>query len=429
MNEFDQYQPKPRPGMSSIAVFKMLSDIWPDKQWKCVATDNSKYGNSVAKFGSAFGNTGKLGKWKFKRVTITEYPTIMYEYGPESMSKGGWVGTIEVKYGKKKFLIFSWLLTNGGIGSMYYVDTTDMKLIKQFLDMVYDHYNQFKGQIHIRVMGGQDMYIPEKCKTKLFLPEKQLTEIKSQVDVFFKSKELYDKLGIDYRRGLLFVGPPGNGKTLTAKMLARHCYKKHGARIFCLSTRRNMDEEWLDTLLTDAAAHAPGLVIMEDLDSMVNETKITRAGMLAVLDGISTKEGILILASTNNPTKVDPALAKRPSRFDRIWKFGLPDRVMRMKYLGNALPGLGDEPMTKVLDGTEDWSYAYLNELRVSAMVMAISDGRSKIVVDDVLHSQELLSEQFKAGEKDYAHSKSRSLGFGGSPECPDCTESDDGGY
>ena len=95
----------------------------------------------------------------------------------------------------------------------------------------------------------------------------------------------------------------------------------------------------LSSVFTHLLRRSPCIVVLEDLDTFTNETQLTRAGLLAQLDGIGRSDGVLVLGTTNHPEHVDSALLHRPSRFDRVWRFSLPDRELRHQYLVQAFPG------------------------------------------------------------------------------------------
>ena len=147
---------------------------------------------------------------------------------------------------------------------------------------------------------------------------------------FLSSKEEYDRYGVPWKRGALFLGPPGNGKT--------HCVKAllNALDLPCLYVRsfesHNVPNQYTISQVFDRARKtAPCVLVLEDLDSLV--TPRTRAVFLNELDGFASNEGIVTIATANYPERLDPAIVDRPSRFDRKYTFSLPEEGERLDYL------------------------------------------------------------------------------------------------
>jgi len=113
---------------------------------------------------------------------------------------------------------------------------------------------------------------------------------------------------------------------------------------------------------------------LEDLDSLTRESRITRSALLQELDGLTSKEGMLIIGTTTNPDEIDPALTHRPSRFDRVWHFPIPSTQLRLEYLTGELNGLSPDVVQEITRLTAGWSFAYLKELRTTASILAMED-------------------------------------------------------
>jgi len=92
---------------------------------------------------------------------------------------------------------------------------------------------------------------------------------------------------------------------------------------------------------------------------LTTQARITRAALLSQLDGVGSKEGLLIIGTTNNAGDIDPSLVHRPSRFDRVWHFPLPDRELQRNYLAAVVTELGPDTVDDLSDRTADWSFAY----------------------------------------------------------------------
>jgi SpoVK/Ycf46/Vps4 family AAA+-type ATPase len=180
-----------------------------------------------------------------------------------------------------------------------------------------------------------------------------------------------------------------------------------------LSISRNTRDDDIIELFRTAETMAPAMIMLEDLDSLTRESQVSRATLLAQLDGLDSKRGILMIGTTNHPEKIDPALTHRPSRFDRVWHFPLPDQAMRREYLQWAFAGLDGEIIVRLARQTTDYSFAYLKELHTTAAILAMEQLPATITPDHVERAHQLLAAQFQAGKKNRICSESETgLGF-----------------
>ncbi|KAJ5641193.1 hypothetical protein N7490_005193 [Penicillium lividum] len=194
---------------------------------------------------------------------------------------------------------------------------------------------QTKEKVGWRAISEQD----ERKLESLALDKSMKEEIVSDIELFF-SKDVaasYRRRGIPYRRGYLFYGTPGTGKTSLCKALAA----KFGLSIYTINLA-SVDDNGLEELFrTIPSAPERCLVLLEDIDSAgikreVNkvdidnteptshQSRVTLASFLNVVDGIGTKDGYLLVATTNAMPELDSAMT-RPGRIDRKFEFGNPD--------------------------------------------------------------------------------------------------------
>jgi SpoVK/Ycf46/Vps4 family AAA+-type ATPase len=139
------------------------------------------------------------------------------------------------------------------------------------------------------------------------------------------------------------------------------------------------------SIFTKARQMAPCMLIFEDIDSLV--TPFVRSYFLNAVDGLESNHGILMIGTTNHLDRLDPGIAKRPSRFDRKYLFALPvrsERVQYAQYWRKKLQGNKKIEFPKVLCGmiadiTDDFSFAYMKEAFVAALLVIVSSkGDSK---------------------------------------------------
>jgi SpoVK/Ycf46/Vps4 family AAA+-type ATPase len=135
-----------------------------------------------------------------------------------------------------------------------------------------------------------------------------------------------------------------------------------------------------------AEEQSPSLLYFEDLDSML-EKNLDTSTFLNLMDGISAKNGLLVIATANEIRKLKPNITRRPSRFDR--KFEIPTPSLEMAYIylkrwfGSLIPNRKCRELAK-LAVKQNLSYAYLKELYISSMFEAISHNRKSPTITDV---------------------------------------------
>ena len=224
--------------------------------------------------------------------------------------------------------------------------------------------------------------------------------IVDDVKSFLASRAVYEKYRVPYKRGVLLYGPPGNGKThflkgLLASIAAPCLYVRS------LNGSHHNDHESLRRVFARARAVAPCLLVFEDLESVLNEHN--RSFFLNELDGFSDNTGIVVIATTNYPEQIDPAIIDRPSRFDRKYLFDLPTAEERLQFLLLWRASLDaemrpdDDVLERIANSAQGFSYAYLKELTTSAtMSWMHTRGAMSETLVDVIQTLKLESKKGK---------------------------------
>ena len=231
----------------------------------------------------------------------------------------------------------------------------------------------------------------------VILPAGRIEEIRDSVRSFLQAKPLYKELKLPFRRGFLFAGPPGCGKTLTAKVIAANT--KVG--VYLRPLKGDMDERDLARAFHMPAEEGPSILILEDLDRLQSGTKVSLSYLLNLLDGITAPDGLIVIATTNAPEKLDPALLNRPSRFDKVWHFALPGEDERLRLLRKrGLGRFGEEALARAARDSRGFSMAYVQEAAVAALLRGINEGRPERdadLTDSVAKLRSQLDTNFKA--------------------------------
>ncbi|KAL1611880.1 hypothetical protein SLS60_000102 [Paraconiothyrium brasiliense] len=226
----------------------------------------------------------------------------------------------------------------------------------------------------------------------VILEEGMKKQIISDVEKFFDGQETYQNLKVPWKRGVIYYGPPGNGKTISIKAMMHSLYQRgiNGNKKLSVPTLyvRTLSsfagpEYSLRAIFQKARAVAPCYLVFEDLDSIVNDS--VRSYFLNEVDGLKSNDGILMVGSTNHLDRLDPGISKRPSRFDRKYYFPDPDYEQRVQYAKywqgklkhNDTVEFPDDLCPAIAKITDKFSFAYMQEAFVASL-LAIAAGGGK---------------------------------------------------
>ena len=230
-----------------------------------------------------------------------------------------------------------------------------------------------RSNLHIKIMDGVDTpYTRDQAWSDLFLPEEIKSEIKQSVENFLVNKAFYLTNKIPWKRGILLFGEPGNGKTsIIRTIISNYNFKP-------VTIVAGANDDSIHDAFSYAEEQSPSLLFFEDLDSILEKT-ISTASFLNLMDGISAKNGLLVVATANNIDELKPSIKDRPSRFDKKWKIPLPDQKMATLFLKKWFGTIAPIEKYKELAAHAvkyKFSYAYLKELYISSMFEALANNR-----------------------------------------------------
>lgn len=169
---------------------------------------------------------------------------------------------------------------------------------------------------------------------------RELQLVREMIELPLRHPELFERLGIEPPKGVLLYGPPGTGKTLIAKAVASevdaHFITLSGPEI--MSKYYGESEERLREVFEEAQEHAPTIIFIDEIDSIAPKREDTKgeverrvvAQLLALMDGLKGRGQVIVIAATNIPDAIDPAL-RRGGRFDREIEIGIPDKKGRLE--------------------------------------------------------------------------------------------------
>lgn len=196
------------------------------------------------------------------------------------------------------------------------------------------------------------------------LPGGSNERIIEDIRTFWKSKQRYQKYGLSYKRGVIFYGPPGAGKSSNIILLCNELIEKHNGLVFLCQV-----PSLLTTLLTQLRKierDRPLIVVLEDIDEIIQSHG--EHDILALLDGETQIDNLIFLASTNYPRRLGARIINRPARFDDRVKVDMPSLATRLAYIELVTK---DEPLTvaeraKWTSDTKGMSIAHIRELIVA---------------------------------------------------------------
>ena len=209
-----------------------------------------------------------------------------------------------------------------------------------------------------------------------------LLRIREMIELPLRYPEVFERLGIDAPKGVLLYGPPGCGKTLIARAIAHETQ----ANFFSVSGPEVIhkfygeSEAHLRKIFEEAGRKAPSIIFLDELDAIaprrdqvVGEVeKRVVAQLLALMDGLSKRNKVIVIGATNLPQVLDPAL-RRPGRFDREISIPIPDRHGRLEILeihSRGMPLAEEVDLAHLANITHGFVGADLEALcRESAMI------------------------------------------------------------
>ena len=194
-----------------------------------------------------------------------------------------------------------------------------------------------------------DTTIPRITYDELGGLKHEVQKIREMVELPMRHPELFEKIGVDAPKGVLLYGPPGTGKTLLAKAVAgetnAHFISLSGPEI--MGKHYGESEERIREIFTKAEENAPSIVFIDEIDSIAPKRdevsgeveKRIVSQLLTLMDGIKSRGKVVVIAATNRPDSIDPAL-RRPGRFDREIEIGIPDDEGRFDILSIHTRGM-----------------------------------------------------------------------------------------
>ena len=213
---------------------------------------------------------------------------------------------------------------------------------------------------------------PFKTDELYHLPSYEITDILKDIDNFWDRADNYKKYNYIHKRGILMYGEPGCGKSGIIQLISQQIIKKDG---IVINVKDEEDVEKFTSFIAtfrQVEPDRPLIVLLEDIDSLAGEGRHQTARLLNILDGVKQIEGVVYIATTNYPEKLQERITNRPSRFDRRYKVELPNEDIRRAYIQHKLndDDLDNINIEEWIEKTEGMSLSHLKEVVISVIVM-----------------------------------------------------------
>ncbi len=270
----------------------------------------------------------------------------------------------------------------------------------------------------------EEPYKPEEGKTELSDIHyedigglgRELQLVREMIELPLRHPEIFERLGIQPPKGVLLYGPPGTGKTLIAKAVANevdaHFITLSGPEI--MSKYYGESEKGLREKFEEAEANAPAIIFIDEIDAIAPKREETKgeverrivAQLLALMDGLKGRGQVIVIAATNLPDAIDPAL-RRGGRFDREIEIGIPDKKGRLEIFqvhSRGVPLADDVKIEEFANSTHGFVGADIALLVKEAAMHALRKVIPQIKIDEEIPSEVL--DQLRVTNEDFSEAR-----------------------
>ncbi len=231
---------------------------------------------------------------------------------------------------------------------------------------------------------------------------RELQLVREMIELPLRHPEIFERLGIQPPKGVLLYGPPGTGKTLIAKAVANeveaHFISLSGPEI--MSKYYGESEKGLREKFEEAEQNAPAIIFIDEIDAIAPKREDTKgeverrvvAQLLSLMDGLKGRGQVVVIAATNLPDSIDPAL-RRGGRFDREIEIGIPDKKGRLEIFQVHTRGvpLGDDvKIEEFVNSTQGFVGADIALLVKEAAMHALRKIIPQIKIDEEIPNEVL---------------------------------------
>jgi transitional endoplasmic reticulum ATPase len=245
----------------------------------------------------------------------------------------------------------------------------------------------------------------------------EVRKVREMIELPLKHPEIFERLGIEPPKGVLLHGPPGTGKTLLAKAVAN----ESEANFILLNAPEVMSkfygesEKKIRDIFNEAEKAAPAIIFIDEIDAIAPKREEVQgeverrvvSQLLTMMDGLKSRGKVVVIAATNRPNSIDPAL-RRPGRFDREVEINAPDKEGRLSILKihtRNMPLTKNVKLEDLAAITHGFVGADLSALAKEAAMSALRRILPKMNLKEEAEVPQEILEQLKVTEKDFQES------------------------
>lgn len=259
-----------------------------------------------------------------------------------------------------------------------------------------------------------DEIIPEVTYEDIGGLTDEVKKIREMVELPLKRPELFERLGVEPPKGVLLHGPPGTGKTLLAKAVANESEANfillNGPEI--MSKFYGESEKKIRDIFEEAEKNSPSIIFIDEIDSIAPQREdvggeVERrvvSQLLTMMDGLQSRGKVVVIAATNRPNSIDPAL-RRPGRFDRELELRVPDsngRLQILKIHTRGMPLTKDVDLEEIARVTHGFVGADLSALAKEAAMVVLRRMLPKLELKEDEEIPEEVLKELKVRKKDF---------------------------
>ena len=242
----------------------------------------------------------------------------------------------------------------------------------------------------------------------------EIKKVREMVELPLKHPEIFERLGIEAPKGVLLHGPPGTGKTLLAKAVANETNSYfiliNGPEV--MSKFYGQSEQNIRKKFEEAEKNAPSIIFIDEIDAIASRREESHgeverrvvAQLLAMMDGLQSRGKVVVIAATNIPDAIDPAL-RRPGRFDREIEIGVPGKEARlniMKIHTRNMPLTKEVNLKEIADITHGFVGADLSSLAKEAAMVVLRNLLPELKLKEDEPIPKPLLEKLKISQADF---------------------------
>ena len=414
INVFQDYQ-KHNSGLQSsseTAIVSTLRGRYPD--WTVTVTPTGSTGLiAFAEAGQAKAEldtkTESLSAWRLHSL-----PSQRISHDEGRMTDKVHFGKYDYEWKDKVFIVYTATFPQGfgQVQNSYILHRRDQELVDgrcKATDELIAAATKWNSKVHDEVLvfdqerwtKNKELWVSVQNASwdDVIMDKTMKDTLIGDVEGFFDCKDDYKEFSVPWKRGIIFHGLPGNGKTISIKALMHALYKRPDPipTLYVKSLAGCHGPEYaIREIFVKARQSAPCLLVFEDLDSLITDG--VKSFFLNEVDGLESNEGLMMLGSTNYLERLDAGISKRPGRFDRKYHFVLPALPERARYCdywrsklsNNKTVDFPPELSDAIAEITEGFSFAYLKETFVTSLLMIVGSrkGTNK-AIDDLLQATE----------------------------------------